>query len=117
MCECHVFNNYYDNGSGGMDYGIASTQEADVVVEANYFQGVAHPTHCGYDESSPGDIAEFNNIYDRCGQPETRGTALDPALYYSCVPDDPQDVPGLLTTTAGAGKVPITIPPPSPQGI
>jgi pectate lyase len=115
--ECHVFNNYYDNSAGGMDYGIASTEEADLVVEANYFRGVAHPTHCGYEDSGPGDLVEFNNVYDRCGPPETRGAAFDPTLYYRYVPDDPQAVPALLIATAGAGKTPVAIPVPPPKDI
>ena len=43
-----------------MDYGIASTQEADVVVQANTFKAVVHPTFCGYDDSDPGDIVELD---------------------------------------------------------
>jgi pectate lyase len=113
--ECHVFNNYYDGSLGGMDYGIASTMEADVVVQANYFLRVPHPTHCGYDASGPGDLVALNNAYIQCGLPETRGAAFDPAVYYTFVPDRPQEVPSLVTTSAGAGKVPITITPQMPQ--
>ncbi|HEX4817694.1 MAG TPA: hypothetical protein VFV66_33560 [Nonomuraea sp.] len=36
----HVFNNYYRNNSL---YGIASTQNAGVLVEGNYVENVAAP--------------------------------------------------------------------------
>ena len=106
--ECHVFNNYYDNSLGGMSYGIASTQQAKVVVEANYFQNVRHPMYCGYGSSSPGDILEFDNIYDNSGLPETRGDAFDPSVYYYYVPDNPFDIPSLVMAGAGVGKINIS---------
>ncbi|WP_208298055.1 pectate lyase family protein [Actinophytocola oryzae] len=46
----HVFNNYYRNNAL---YGIASTMNAGVLVEGNYFENVAHPSHVGYDKSDP----------------------------------------------------------------
>jgi pectate lyase len=103
--ECHVFNNYYDNSRGGMGYGIASTQEADVVIEANYFCNVRHPAYCGYGASSPGDIVEFDNIYFNSGVPETRGDAFEPLIYYDYIPDNAFDIPLLVTTGAGVGKI------------
>ena len=103
--ECHVFNNLYDNGWGGMNYGIASTQEADVVVQANYFMTVVHPTFCGYDDSDPGDIVEFDNLYDQSGLPQTRGEAFNPKVYYSFTPDPATDVPWVVMTRAGAGRL------------
>lgn len=110
--QCHVFNNYYDNSKGGMSYGIASTQQAEVVVEANFFKNVKHPMFSGYGSSGPGDIVEFNNIYENCGVPETWGDAFVPGLYYSYIPDDPADVPLLVTTLAGTGIIEIEIPTP-----
>ncbi len=103
--QCHVFNNYYDNSRGGMDYGIASTQEADLVVEANYFKNVVHPMYSGYGSSSPGDIVEFNNIFDNSGSPETRGNAFNPSVYYYYVTDNAAVVPSLITAEAGVGKI------------
>ena len=93
--ECHVFNNYFDNSQGGMDYGVASTEEADVVIEANYFEDVTNPTHVGYGSSSDGDIVEYNNTYDNCGVPETRGDAFDPSFYYTYEADTSLDIPDI----------------------
>ena len=110
--ECHVFNNYYDNSRGKMSYGIASTQEADVVVESNYFKNVPASMYSGYGASDPGDIIESNNIYGSSGRPQTRGDAFSPGAYYSYVPDNPADIPSLLMAGAGAGKINIEIPAP-----
>ncbi len=108
--ECHIFNNYYDNSQGGMSYGIASTQEAEVVVESNYFKNVQAPMYSGYGNSGPGDLYEFNNIYENSGLPETRGDGFSPQFYYFYVPDNPLDVPSLVMAGAGAGKINIEIP-------
>jgi pectate lyase len=42
--EVHVFNNFYD---GVKTYGVASTMDAAVVVEANYFRNVRRPMLVG----------------------------------------------------------------------
>lgn len=107
--ECHVFNNYYDNSRSRMIYAIASTQEADVVVESNYFKNVPAPMYCGFGNSGPGNIIESGNIYENCGSPQTRGEAFSPGAYYSYVPDEAADIPSLVTTGAGAGKINIEI--------
>jgi len=99
-----------------MDYGIASTQEADVVVQANTFKAVVHPTFCGYDDSDPGDIVEFDNLYDHSSLPQTRGQAFDPRAYYSFAPHNAADIPWLVMTHAGAGQVQVGIASPSPSG-
>ncbi len=103
--ECHIFNNFYDNSEGRMMYGIASTMEADVVVEGNYFLDTSDPTHVGQASSGPGDLVEFNNIYDNSGDPEIRGDAFDPSKYYSYEPDDPATLPELLKQYTGSGKL------------
>lgn len=103
--EVHVFNNYYDNSAKGMSYGIASTMEADVVVESNYFKDVLHPTYVGYGDSGPGDLVEKNNFFENSGEPEVRGSAFDPTIYYSYQLDDPLHLPELLMRFSGSGKL------------
>ena len=46
----HVFNNYYSNIR---DYAIASTEDAGVLVEGNYFENVEDPFHQGQADSGP----------------------------------------------------------------
>jgi pectate lyase len=100
--EVHVFNNYFLSNAL---YGVASTMEADVVVEGNYFEGVAYPTYVGYDASGPGDLVERNNVYDNSGTPQTRGTAFDPSAAYPYVVDDPAPLRPVIRTKTGVGVI------------
>jgi pectate lyase len=102
--QAHVFNNFYDNVDF---YGAASSMEADLLVQANYFRNVKLPTSRGpvatgtLDE---GDVVECANVYADSGDPETRGAAFDPADFYSYPLDDAEDVPDIVM--AGAGPHP-----------
>lgn len=100
--EVHVFNNYYLNN--GL-YGVASTMEADVVMEGNYFDGVPFPSYSGYQDSGPGDLVERNNVYHNSGTAQTRGTAFEPQTYYTYVVGDPALVPDTVRTGAGVGVI------------
>lgn len=93
----HVFNNYYDNNE---IYGVASTVEAGVLVEGNYFEGVPRPIAVGYAESAPGNVVERNNVYVDSGPVESTGTGVN-AIPYGYRLDDPEDVPALVTAGAG----------------
>ena len=97
----HVYNNYYNNNS----YGIASTMDAEVLVEGNYFYTVTDPTLVGYGSSGSGDLVEQNNIFDNCTHsPETRGTVPSPP--YAYVLDNAANVPEMVQNSAGrAGYV------------
>ncbi|WP_438030037.1 pectate lyase family protein [Sorangium sp. So ce233] len=117
--QVHVFNNHYLNN---LSYGVASRMEADVVVEGNYFLNTWFPCRAGYADSEPGDIVERNNIIETNMPPppsedpndppppatpvcETRGTAFDPAAVYSYTADPAEDVPALVMSYAGAGRI------------
>lgn len=100
--EVHVYNNYYLNNK---EYGATSTQEGDLVVEGNYFQGVPFPTLVGYAESGPGDIVERFNVFVDSGVAQTRGTAFDPYTYYNYVLEDAASLPAKLTQNTGAGVI------------
>ncbi|GAA3817297.1 pectate lyase [Sphaerisporangium flaviroseum] len=98
----HVFNNYYrDNAL----YGIASTENAGVLVENNYFQNVAHPIYVGYDKSGPGRVVERGNLYVGSGTPQTAGTVAEPRTYYSYTLDAAATVPSVVQAGAGVGKI------------
>jgi pectate lyase len=101
----HVYNNYY-RGIGL--YGVASTENAGVLVEANYFEDVAFPCHSvsGYADSAPGRLAERGNVFVRSGTCESGGTVADPRSYYSYTPDSAASVPALVTAGAGVGRIP-----------
>ncbi|MDH2430603.1 right-handed parallel beta-helix repeat-containing protein [Sphaerisporangium sp. TRM90804] len=98
----HVFNNYYrDNAL----YGVASTENAGVLVEGNYFQNVAHPIHVGYDKSGPGRVVERQNVYVNSGVPQTAGTVVEPRTYYPYTLDPAASVPSIVQSGAGVGKI------------
>jgi pectate lyase len=93
----HVFNNYMDNNEV---YGVASTVDAGVLVEGNYFENVPQPTAVGYAESPPGNLVDSGNVYVGSGEPESTGTGVDP-IPYGYQLDDPNDVPALVMAGAG----------------
>ncbi|WP_068922857.1 pectate lyase family protein [Planobispora rosea] len=96
----HVFNNYF---LGNELYGVASTENAGVLVEGNYFQDVPHPLFSagGYADSGPGRAVQRNNIYVDSGAPETAGTVVEPRTYYAYTVDDPAGVPSAVRAGAG----------------
>jgi pectate lyase len=96
----HVYNNYYLNNEL---YGVASTMDAGVLVEGNYFENVPFPIYSGYDESGPGRVVERDNVYVGSGTPETLGTVEEPSTYYAYTLDDPETLPETVPAGAGAG--------------
>ena len=100
--EVHVFSNFYD---AVRSYGVASTQDAKVVVEGNVFKNVRQPALVGYEESGPGDLVERGNVYDNSGTPQTRGEAFDPTTYYAYTLTPISEIAGLVQAAAGVGKL------------
>ncbi|MFF3444101.1 polysaccharide lyase family 1 protein [Streptosporangium sp. NPDC002721] len=98
----HVFNNYF---LGNELYGVASTENAGVVVEGNYFQDVPHPlfSASGYADSGPGRAVQRNNVYVNSGTPETSGTVVEPRTFYAYTVDAPSGVPSSVRAGAGIG--------------
>ena len=100
----HVYNNYYrDIGL----YGIASTENAGVVAEGNYFENVPFPCHStgGYAESNPGRLVQRANAFVNSGVCEAGGTVTEPRTYYAYTLDAASAVPSLVTAGAGVGRV------------
>ncbi|BCL12752.1 pectate lyase family protein [Micromonospora sagamiensis] len=100
----HVYNNYF---LGNELYGIASTENAGVVVEGNYFRDVPHPMYSasGYADSGPGRAVQRNNVFVNSGTPETAGTVTEPRTYYPYTLDSAANVPALVTAGAGVGRI------------
>jgi pectate lyase len=98
----HVFNNYYRNN----DYGVASTSDAGVVVEGNYFENVRQPTYTQYgDSKEPGRLVERKNRFVKSGAPQTRGTVKEPGGSYRYALDDAAKIPAIVKEGAGVGKI------------
>jgi pectate lyase len=100
----HIYNNYY---KGNAIYGVASTMNAGVVVEGNYFESVPHPCYSasGYDESGPGRLVQRSNVFTGSGACEANGTVTEPRTYYSYTLDPAADVPSLVRAGVGIGKI------------
>src|SRR4051794_38397079 len=80
----HVYNNYYVGNSG---YGIASTCNAGVFSERNYFENVAHPTVIQTGDSPDGNLKVSGDFLTGSGAEQTRNTGSVAAIPYSYSPD------------------------------
>ncbi|WDZ84162.1 hypothetical protein [Micromonospora cathayae] len=100
----HVYNNYF---LGNALYAVASTMNAGVLVEGNYFKDVPYPMYSasGYADSDPGRAVERQNVYVNSGTPETSGTVVEPRTYYPYTLDPASTVPALVTAGAGVGRI------------
>lgn len=104
--QFHIFNNYFHNVSS---YAIASTMDAEILVENNYFENVNNAWHIGFGSSREGYLFARNNIFENTDQTATRGAlgedVFDPSeeFIYAYSLDDPEDVPDLVLKNAGAG--------------
>ncbi|WP_422773605.1 RICIN domain-containing protein [Plantactinospora sp. WMMC1484] len=93
----HVFNNYYyDN-----EYGVASTMNAGVLVEGNYFENVEDPTLVGYASSDPGAVVQRNNYFVGSGSPQSGGGSVA-GIPYPYTLDSASTVKSRVTGGAGA---------------
>ncbi|WP_117208224.1 family 16 glycoside hydrolase [Allorhizocola rhizosphaerae] len=100
----HVYNNYYRNI--GL-YGIASTQNAGVLVEGNYFEN-AQTQSCWSatpygDSDIPGRLVQRNNIFVNSGPCEVNGSVAPIPYGYTLTPTS--SVPSVVTSGAGVGKI------------
>jgi pectate lyase len=96
----HVFNNYYSDIG---DYGVASTMEAGVLVEGNYFENTEDPFHRGEGSSPDGALVARNNHFVNSGSGETGGSVA--GIPYSYPMDAASSVKSVVTSGAGTGKI------------
>ncbi|WP_232050267.1 polysaccharide lyase family 1 protein [Actinoplanes sp. OR16] len=96
----HVYNNYYYNNSG---YGVASTEGAGVLVEANSFEGVDDPYHLGEGSSDAGSLVARNNLLVNSGSGQTGGSVA--SIPYAYTADAAANVKSIVTANAGAGRI------------
>lgn len=98
----HVLNNYYSNiGS----YGVASTMNAGVFVERNYFENVKNPTVTQTGDSDPGNLKVLNNYKVNSGTEQVRNGASVAAIPYSYTPEANDRVKATVTAGSGTGKI------------
>lgn len=96
----HVYNNYY-RANGG--YGVASTENAGVLVEGNYFENVDDPYHLGEGDSGPGRLVARNNHFVNSPTGQTGGSVA--GIPYSYQLDTASNVKSIVTAGAGAGRI------------
>ncbi|SMD27545.1 pectate lyase family protein [Kibdelosporangium aridum] len=93
----HVYNNYYRSVS---KYGVRSSSDAGILVEGNYFQGVAEPFQLDVVGTQPGNLVSRKNCFTDSGKPKTRGSVAKIPYKYTLQPCD--KVPA--SVMAGAGS-------------
>jgi pectate lyase len=108
----HVFNNYYLNIG---TYGVASTMNAGVLVEGNFFQNVPQPTITDISGSAqPGRLVQRGNMFSGSGTPQSSGTVTEASTFYSYTLDPVANIPSIVTSGAGVGKIGSGGPTPTP---
>jgi pectate lyase len=96
--DVHVFDNYYS--AAGNNYAIGAGFEARLLVENNYFDGVADP-HIFYDAEPTAEIAVAGNEYEGTTgvQQMGQGASFMPPYEYEL--DAAANVPSLVMQGAG----------------
>ncbi|MBN6056863.1 right-handed parallel beta-helix repeat-containing protein [Nonomuraea sp. RK-328] len=98
----HVYNNYY---AGVGSYGVASTKEAGVLVEGNYFENTKDPFHRGEGSSPAANLVARNNHFVNSGAGDAGGSVA--GIPYSYPLDAASGVKSIVTGGAGAGRISI----------
>ncbi|GAA4690657.1 pectate lyase family protein [Phytohabitans rumicis] len=98
--QVHVYSNYYLNTG---NYGVASTQNAGVIVEGNYFENVDDPYHLAEGSSSDGRLVARNNCLVNSGAGETGGSVSNPSYAYTLAPQC--DIKAIVSAAAGVGRI------------
>ncbi|CAM4014861.1 polysaccharide lyase family 1 protein [Kibdelosporangium persicum] len=97
----HVYNNYYRDNS----YGVASTMNAGIVLEGNYFFSVNNPGRVDF-SGDLGRMVARDNILVECNHEiETRGSVVEPRTFYPYTPHRAAEVPTVVPAGAGTGKI------------
>jgi pectate lyase len=100
----HVFNNYYYTGNTpDYSYAIATTCNAGVLVEGNYFENISDPTHLSEGSSPGGNLVARNNYLVNSGTVLTSGTVA--SIPYAYTVDTAGSVKSIVTAGAGTGKI------------
>lgn len=97
----HVYNNYYQ---GVTSYGVASTMEAGVLVENNYFENTNRACDLGQGDSPAGNLVQRGNTLVGSGACANTGTGVN-AIPYTYTPESAAAARTSVTNGAGVGKI------------
>jgi pectate lyase len=93
--QVHVFNNLFD--SPDTNYAVRAGVQSEILVEANYFDGIANPPEI-YDAGA--EIVAVDNVYDNTsGAQDQDGDAFVPPYAYT--PDPAEAVLRIVPSCAG----------------
>lgn len=95
----HVYNNYYVKNSG---YSIATTMNAGVLVEGNYFDRVRVAFNRQDDSNRTGNLSATNNVFVGVQYTGDATGTVAPIPYRYFV-DDPPTIVERIKAQAGAG--------------
>jgi pectate lyase len=98
----HVFNNYYFNSG---TYGVASTCNAGVYAERNYFENTPNTVITQTGSSPSGNVKLLNNFLANSGTPQSRNASSVAAIPYAYTVDANSSVKSIVTGGAGTGKI------------
>ena len=97
----HVYNNYY---AGVTSYGVASTMEAGVLVEGNYFENTNRACDLGQGSSPAGRLVQRNNTMVNSGACANNGSGVN-GIPYGYSLDPSANVKSIVQNGAGVGKI------------
>lgn len=97
----HVYNNYYQ---GVTSYGVASTVEAGVLVEGNYFENTNRACDLGQGSSPAGRLVQRNNTLVNSGACANNGSGVN-AIPYSYSLESAATARTNVINGAGVGKI------------
>ena len=97
----HVYNNYYQ---GVSSYGVASTVEAGVLVEGNYFENTNRACDLGQGSSPAGRLVQRNNTLVNSGACANNGSGVN-AIPYGYTLESAATARTNTMNGAGVGKV------------
>jgi len=98
----HVYNNYYLNSG---TYGVASTCNAGVFLERNYFENTPNSAVTQTGSSPSGNLKLLNNFLVNSGTPPSRNAGSVAAIPYAYTVDAAADVKAIVTAGAGTGRI------------
>jgi pectate lyase len=99
--DVHVFDNYY--ASSGADSAITADFASRILVENNFFDGIAAPLRIIAGSTPASEARAVGNAFAGTVSPlETAGNAFIPPYPYSL--DAAQDIPTLVSSGAGPSQ-------------
>jgi pectate lyase len=106
--QIHILNNYYADPHNIFNYGAAAQRDSEVAIEGNYYHNVGNRPWRFDINSFQGYVDQRNNTFVNTTIAQTRGSfgveIFEPADVYDYDVDNPDDIPGIVLASVGAGN-------------